>query len=173
MMALLLWQAYSCYFLLEAYGALAFFLSPVRTWALMLSLLLVYRAWKGPVPHLRNDSKASLASWPSAKANAIETSRPSTLYSNAFCLDFLCSVGLPWWWLLFIFVVVPSFQTFGCQFFFSLAPIDILLLLQHHTYISIYLTVWKRRTISTETENWQKPSAKEQWLTTDFFFFVL
>ncbi|XP_076155294.1 transmembrane protein 62 [Alosa pseudoharengus] len=62
MLALLLWQAYSCYFLLEAYGVLAFVLSPVRTWALLLSLLLIYRAWKGPVPHLRSDSKASLAS---------------------------------------------------------------------------------------------------------------
>lgn len=62
MLLLLLWQAYSCYFLLEAYGPLAFFLSPVRTWALLLSLLLVYRAWRGPVPHLSSDVKASLAS---------------------------------------------------------------------------------------------------------------
>ncbi|KAL2098914.1 hypothetical protein ACEWY4_005394 [Coilia grayii] len=62
MLLLLLWQAYSCYFLLEAYGLLAFFLSPVRTWALLLSLFLVYRAWKGPIPHLSSDIKASLAS---------------------------------------------------------------------------------------------------------------
>uniref|UniRef100_A0A668AXC8 Transmembrane protein 62 n=1 Tax=Myripristis murdjan TaxID=586833 RepID=A0A668AXC8_9TELE len=45
MLLLLTWQAYSCYFLLETYGPVAFFLSPVRTWALGLSLLLVYRAW--------------------------------------------------------------------------------------------------------------------------------
>uniref|UniRef100_A0A671LSP4 Transmembrane protein 62-like n=1 Tax=Sinocyclocheilus anshuiensis TaxID=1608454 RepID=A0A671LSP4_9TELE len=30
MLVLMIWQAYSCYFLLETYGALAFFLSPVR-----------------------------------------------------------------------------------------------------------------------------------------------
>uniref|UniRef100_A0AAY4BBD1 Transmembrane protein 62 n=1 Tax=Denticeps clupeoides TaxID=299321 RepID=A0AAY4BBD1_9TELE len=48
MLALLLWQGYSCYVLLETYGRLAFLLSPVRTWALLLGLLLAYRAWKGP-----------------------------------------------------------------------------------------------------------------------------
>uniref|UniRef100_A0A6Q2Z0E1 Calcineurin-like phosphoesterase domain-containing protein n=1 Tax=Esox lucius TaxID=8010 RepID=A0A6Q2Z0E1_ESOLU len=42
MLLLLVWQAYSCYFLLETYGPLAFFLSPVRTWAVGLALLLVY-----------------------------------------------------------------------------------------------------------------------------------
>uniref|UniRef100_A0A671LSN4 Transmembrane protein 62-like n=1 Tax=Sinocyclocheilus anshuiensis TaxID=1608454 RepID=A0A671LSN4_9TELE len=36
MLVLMIWQAYSCYFLLETYGALAFFLSPVRTWALLM-----------------------------------------------------------------------------------------------------------------------------------------
>uniref|UniRef100_A0A8C7GXJ1 Transmembrane protein 62 n=1 Tax=Oncorhynchus kisutch TaxID=8019 RepID=A0A8C7GXJ1_ONCKI len=46
MLLLLAWQGYSCYFLLETYGPLAFFLSPVRTWAVGISLLLVYRAWK-------------------------------------------------------------------------------------------------------------------------------
>ena len=59
MLLLLTWQAYSCYFLLETYGPLAFFLSPVRTWALGLSLLLVYRAWTGPAPHLRDNSKTT------------------------------------------------------------------------------------------------------------------
>uniref|UniRef100_A0AAZ3QZ30 Transmembrane protein 62 n=1 Tax=Oncorhynchus tshawytscha TaxID=74940 RepID=A0AAZ3QZ30_ONCTS len=48
MLLLLAWQGYSCYFLLETYGPLAFFLSPVRTWAVGIALLLVYRAWKGP-----------------------------------------------------------------------------------------------------------------------------
>lgn len=50
MSLLLAWQGYSCYFLLETYGPLAFFLSPVRTWAVGIALLLVYRAWKGPAP---------------------------------------------------------------------------------------------------------------------------
>ncbi|XP_071771777.1 transmembrane protein 62 isoform X2 [Centroberyx gerrardi] len=59
MLLLLTWQAYSCYFLLETYGPVAFFLSPVRTWALGLSLLLVYRAWTGPAPQLRDNSKSS------------------------------------------------------------------------------------------------------------------
>ncbi|CAL8273400.1 unnamed protein product [Merluccius merluccius] len=54
MLLLLSWQAYSCFFLLETYGALACLLSPVRTWALALGLVLVYRAWTGPVPRLRD-----------------------------------------------------------------------------------------------------------------------
>uniref|UniRef100_A0A8K9UJF0 Transmembrane protein 62 n=1 Tax=Oncorhynchus mykiss TaxID=8022 RepID=A0A8K9UJF0_ONCMY len=37
MLLLLAWQGYSCYFLLETYGPLAFFLSPVRTWAVGIS----------------------------------------------------------------------------------------------------------------------------------------
>eukprot|EP00064_Thunnus_orientalis_P013223 superscaffoldBa00002121_g13260 len=57
MLLLLTWQAHSCYFLLETYGPMAFFLSPVRTWALGLSLLLVYRAWTGPAPLVRDNSK--------------------------------------------------------------------------------------------------------------------
>uniref|UniRef100_A0A3Q3KG63 Transmembrane protein 62 n=1 Tax=Mastacembelus armatus TaxID=205130 RepID=A0A3Q3KG63_9TELE len=56
MLLLLTWQAHSCYFLLETYGPMAFFLSPVRTWALGLSLLLVYRAWTGPAPLIRGNS---------------------------------------------------------------------------------------------------------------------
>lgn len=51
MLVLLIWQAYSCFFLLETYGPLAFFLSPVRTWALLMALVLVYRVWWGPQPH--------------------------------------------------------------------------------------------------------------------------
>ncbi|KAJ8401137.1 hypothetical protein AAFF_G00387190 [Aldrovandia affinis] len=62
MLVLLSWQAYSCYFLLETYGPLAFFLSPVRTWALGLGLLLVYRAWRGPAPRLLDDNKATAPS---------------------------------------------------------------------------------------------------------------
>ncbi|XP_022054940.2 transmembrane protein 62 isoform X1 [Acanthochromis polyacanthus] len=58
MLLLLTWQAHSCYFLLETYGPMAFFLSPVRTWALGLSLLLVHRAWTGPAPFLRDNSKS-------------------------------------------------------------------------------------------------------------------
>uniref|UniRef100_A0A8K9UHG1 Transmembrane protein 62 n=1 Tax=Oncorhynchus mykiss TaxID=8022 RepID=A0A8K9UHG1_ONCMY len=62
MLLLLAWQGYSCYFLLETYGPLAFFLSPVRTWAVGIALLLVYRAWKGPAPCLRDNSKTTTAS---------------------------------------------------------------------------------------------------------------
>ncbi|KAM3870948.1 transmembrane protein 62 [Diretmus argenteus] len=62
MLLLLTWQAYSCYFLLETYGFLAFLLSPVRTWALALSLLLVYHAWTGPAPILCDTSKCSSTS---------------------------------------------------------------------------------------------------------------
>nr|XP_023683199.1 transmembrane protein 62 isoform X1 [Paramormyrops kingsleyae] len=50
MLGLLMWQAYSCYFLLETYGPQAFFLSPVRCWALGLGILLIYQAWRGPSP---------------------------------------------------------------------------------------------------------------------------
>ncbi|CAL8298865.1 unnamed protein product, partial [Arctogadus glacialis] len=54
MLLLLAWQAHSCGFLLETYGAVALLLSPVRSWALALGLLLVYRAWAGPAPRLRD-----------------------------------------------------------------------------------------------------------------------
>ncbi|KAF3700979.1 Transmembrane protein 62 [Channa argus] len=57
MLLLFIWQVHSCYFLLETYGPMAFFLSPVRTWALGLSLLLVHYAWTGPTPLLRDNSK--------------------------------------------------------------------------------------------------------------------
>ncbi|MBN3296123.1 TMM62 protein, partial [Amia calva] len=65
MLLLLVWQAYSCYFLLETYGLLAFFLSPVRTWALGLGLLLIHRAWTCPPLRLREytaDTKATTTS---------------------------------------------------------------------------------------------------------------
>ncbi|XP_030642439.1 transmembrane protein 62 isoform X2 [Chanos chanos] len=62
MLILLIWQAYSCYFLLETYGPLAFFLSPVRTWALGMGLLLVYKAWRGPLPRLGANSKTTTGS---------------------------------------------------------------------------------------------------------------
>lgn len=57
MLLLLLWQAHSCYFLLETYGPMAFALSPVRTWALAMGLMLVHRAWTCPAPVLREHSK--------------------------------------------------------------------------------------------------------------------
>ncbi|XP_067895855.1 transmembrane protein 62 isoform X2 [Heterodontus francisci] len=43
--AFLMWQVYSCYFLLVTYGTAAFFLSPVRTWSVLLALVLIYKAW--------------------------------------------------------------------------------------------------------------------------------
>ncbi|XP_058471301.1 transmembrane protein 62 [Solea solea] len=57
MLLLLTWQAHSCYFLLQTYGHMAFFLSPVRTWALVLSLLLIYRAWTSPAPLIHDNGK--------------------------------------------------------------------------------------------------------------------
>ncbi|XP_063254696.1 transmembrane protein 62 [Prinia subflava] len=42
---LLAWQVYSCYFLQRAYGTLAFFLSPMRTWLVALTAALVYKTW--------------------------------------------------------------------------------------------------------------------------------
>ncbi|KFV67460.1 Transmembrane protein 62, partial [Dryobates pubescens] len=45
-MALLLaWQVYSCYFLQRTYGTLAFFLSPMRTWLVVLTSALIYKTW--------------------------------------------------------------------------------------------------------------------------------
>uniref|UniRef100_UPI00398E5110 transmembrane protein 62 n=1 Tax=Pristiophorus japonicus TaxID=55135 RepID=UPI00398E5110 len=45
MAVLLLWQVYGSYILLVTYGIAAFFLSPVRTWSVLLALVLVYKAW--------------------------------------------------------------------------------------------------------------------------------
>ncbi|XP_062973714.1 transmembrane protein 62 [Elgaria multicarinata webbii] len=45
MALLFFWQVFSCYFLLQTYGITAFFLSPLRTWIVGLTLLLVYRTW--------------------------------------------------------------------------------------------------------------------------------
>lgn len=59
MLVLMIWQAYSCYFLLETYGSLAFFMSPVRTWALLMGLLLVYRAWWGKPLRFSDGSKTN------------------------------------------------------------------------------------------------------------------
>lgn len=59
MLLLLIWQAYSCHFLLETYGSLAFLLSPVRTWAMGLGIVLVFRVWKGPAPRLSNSKTNS------------------------------------------------------------------------------------------------------------------
>uniref|UniRef100_A0A8C0BGR9 Transmembrane protein 62 n=1 Tax=Buteo japonicus TaxID=224669 RepID=A0A8C0BGR9_9AVES len=45
-MALLLaWQVYSCYFLQRTYGTLAFFLSPMRMWLVVLTSALIYKTW--------------------------------------------------------------------------------------------------------------------------------
>ncbi|XP_005799357.1 transmembrane protein 62 [Xiphophorus maculatus] len=62
MLLLLTWQAHSCYFLLQTYGVTAFFLSPVRTWALALSVVLVYWAWTGPTPLFRDSGKSNSSS---------------------------------------------------------------------------------------------------------------
>ncbi|KAM4665932.1 transmembrane protein 62 isoform 2-T2 [Amazona ochrocephala] len=45
MTLLLAWQAYSCYFLQRTYGMLAFFLSPMRTWLVVLTSALIYKTW--------------------------------------------------------------------------------------------------------------------------------
>ncbi|XP_025020778.1 transmembrane protein 62 isoform X1 [Python bivittatus] len=45
MSLLFFWQVFSCYFLLKTYGTLSFFLSPLRTWVVGLTLFLVYRIW--------------------------------------------------------------------------------------------------------------------------------
>lgn len=63
MLLLFIWQTYSCYFLLQTYGLLAFFLSPVRTWALLMGLLLIYKVWRGPVPDITNKSNSQLWQW--------------------------------------------------------------------------------------------------------------
>ncbi|XP_062824187.1 transmembrane protein 62 isoform X1 [Anolis carolinensis] len=46
MSLLFLWQVYSCYFLLMTYGTMSFFFSPLRTWAVTLTLFLFYRTWR-------------------------------------------------------------------------------------------------------------------------------
>ncbi|XP_020780230.1 transmembrane protein 62 [Boleophthalmus pectinirostris] len=62
MLLLLSWQAHSCYFLLETYGPMAFLLSPVRTWALGMGLVLVHRVWTCPLPALRQHKANSATS---------------------------------------------------------------------------------------------------------------
>ncbi|NXX88558.1 TMM62 protein, partial [Centropus bengalensis] len=42
---LLVWQVYSCYFLQRTYGTWAFLLSPMRTWLVVLTSLLIYKTW--------------------------------------------------------------------------------------------------------------------------------
>lgn len=59
MLLLLIWQAYSCHFLLKTYGSMAFLLSPVRTWAMGLGIVLVFRVWKGPAPRFSDNSKTN------------------------------------------------------------------------------------------------------------------
>ena len=88
MLGLLLWQAYSCYFLLEAYGVLAFFLWPVRTWALLLSLLLVYRAWKGPSPTYTATAKPA---WPPDPAFTLMLTGWFGLFNSLLFLNYFIS----------------------------------------------------------------------------------
>ncbi|XP_074853191.1 transmembrane protein 62 isoform X5 [Carettochelys insculpta] len=45
MLLLLAWQVYSCYFLQRTYGTLAFFLSPMKTWLVVLTLVLIHKSW--------------------------------------------------------------------------------------------------------------------------------
>ncbi|XP_043373461.1 transmembrane protein 62 isoform X2 [Dermochelys coriacea] len=45
MLLLLAWQVYSCYFLQRTYGTLAFFLSPMKTWLVVLTLVLIHKTW--------------------------------------------------------------------------------------------------------------------------------
>nr|XP_032636103.1 transmembrane protein 62 isoform X2 [Chelonoidis abingdonii] len=45
MLLLLAWQVYSCYFLQRTYGTLAFFLSPMKTWLVVLTLVLIRKTW--------------------------------------------------------------------------------------------------------------------------------
>ncbi|XP_006033617.2 transmembrane protein 62 isoform X1 [Alligator sinensis] len=53
-MALLLtWQLYSCYFLQRTYGTLAFFFSPMKTWLVVLTLVLIWRTWTLSTSELR------------------------------------------------------------------------------------------------------------------------
>ncbi|XP_067413991.1 transmembrane protein 62 isoform X3 [Emydura macquarii macquarii] len=45
MVLLLAWQIYSCYFLQRTYGTLAFFLSPMKTWLVILTIVLIRKTW--------------------------------------------------------------------------------------------------------------------------------
>ncbi|KAJ6667246.1 hypothetical protein lerEdw1_017224 [Lerista edwardsae] len=45
MALLFLWQVFSCFFLWQTYGIISFFFSPLRTWLVGLTLLLLYRTW--------------------------------------------------------------------------------------------------------------------------------
>lgn len=42
---LYIWQIYACYFLQRAYGTLAFFFSPLRTWLTLLTPVLIHHVW--------------------------------------------------------------------------------------------------------------------------------
>ncbi|XP_057259883.1 transmembrane protein 62 isoform X2 [Pezoporus wallicus] len=53
MTLLLAWQVYSCYFLQRTYGMLAFFLSPMRTWLVLLTSALIYKTWTLKTSELR------------------------------------------------------------------------------------------------------------------------
>lgn len=45
MLLLYIWQLYSCYFLHVTHGALAFLVSPLRTWLTLLTPVLIRYVW--------------------------------------------------------------------------------------------------------------------------------
>ncbi|XP_073465879.1 transmembrane protein 62 isoform X1 [Aquarana catesbeiana] len=54
MFLLLIWQIYSCFFLLLTYGTLATFLSPMKLWLVVATLVLGRRVWVFNSPELRS-----------------------------------------------------------------------------------------------------------------------
>lgn len=61
MCVLYCWQIYSCYFLLQTYGTMSFFLSPLKTWLVVVALILMKRVWticpseiRGYIAELKN-----------------------------------------------------------------------------------------------------------------------
>ncbi|XP_040189573.1 transmembrane protein 62 isoform X2 [Rana temporaria] len=54
MFLLLVWQIYSCFFLLLTYGTLATFLSPMKLWLVVATLVLGRRVWVFNSPELRS-----------------------------------------------------------------------------------------------------------------------
>ncbi|XP_018420392.1 PREDICTED: transmembrane protein 62 [Nanorana parkeri] len=54
MLLLLAWQIYSCFFLLLTYGTLATFLSPMKLWLVVVTLVLGRKVWVFNTPELRS-----------------------------------------------------------------------------------------------------------------------
>ncbi|XP_030307930.1 transmembrane protein 62 isoform X2 [Calypte anna] len=54
MTLLLAWHVYSCYLLQRSYGTLAFFFSPMRTWLVVLTPLLIHKTWTLKSSQLRS-----------------------------------------------------------------------------------------------------------------------